>query len=169
MEDFKNRSTDTIVKYQGSVENFYRFIQKIKDDESEVAKLAIQQFGNIEKYTETMKYNLEHLSEIMKTQLTEDAKKVGQQLDMLYAKLTVDLTKTPSSTEIQSIVHKIDLLILENSGSVFLDKSYLNVIIDSYSSNYVKTITDTKYGECASDYIVKAFRYYSENNISKNK
>ena len=41
------------------------FIQKIKDNESEVAKLAIQQFGSIEKYTEAMKHNLEHFSELM--------------------------------------------------------------------------------------------------------
>ena len=29
-------------------------------------------------------------------------------------------------------------------------------------------MTDSKYGEGASDYIVKAFRYYSENNASEN-
>ena len=41
------------------------FIRKIKDDEEHVAKLAIQQFGSIEKYTEEMKHNLEHFSEVM--------------------------------------------------------------------------------------------------------
>ena len=33
--------------------------------ESEVAKLAIQQFGSLEKYTEAMKYNMEHFDELM--------------------------------------------------------------------------------------------------------
>ena len=65
LEDFKNNSTDDVIKYWGSIENFDMFIQKIKDDESEVAKLTIQQFGSIEKYTEAMKHNLEHFSEPM--------------------------------------------------------------------------------------------------------
>lgn len=169
LEDFKNNSTDDVIKYWGNVENFDMFIQKIRDDESVVAKLAIQQFGSIEKYTEAMKHNLEHFSEIMGTKSTEDVKKVGEQSDMLYAKLTSDLSKDVSSPEIQSVVHEIDLLIEENGGNVSLDKPYLNVIIDSYSSDYVKNITDTKYGAGASDYIVKAFRYYSENNISKSE
>ena len=50
-----------------------------------------------------------------------------------------------------------------------LDKPLINVLIDSYSSDYVKTITDKKYGDGASDYIVKAFRYYSENNTPSKK
>lgn len=169
LENFKARSTDTIVKHWGSIENFDIFIQKIKDDESEVAKLAIQEFGSVEKYTEAMKYNLEHFSEIMDTQLTEEAKKVGQQSDMLYAKLTADMSKDVSSSEVQSIVQSIDLLIQENGSSVSLDKPYLNIIIDAYASDYVKKITDTKYGEGASDYIVKALRYYSENYATEDK
>ena len=43
-----------------------------------------------------------------------------------------------------------------------------NVLIDTYSSDYIKSMTDSKYGKGASDYIVKAFRYYSENNASEN-
>lgn len=42
------------MKHWGSVQNFDMLIQKIKDEESEVAKLAINQFGSIEKYTKTM-------------------------------------------------------------------------------------------------------------------
>lgn len=169
LEDFKTRSTDTIVKHWGSIENFDIFIQKIKDDESEVAKLAIQEFGSVEKYTEAMKYNLEHFSEIMDTQLTKEAKKVGQQSDMLYAKLTADMSKDVSSSEVQSIVQSIDLLIQENGSSISLDKPYLNIIIDTYASDYVKKITNTKYGEGASDYIVKVLRYYSENYATEDK
>lgn len=166
--EFKNHNTDDIIKHWGNVKNFDLFIQKIKDDESEVAKLAIQQFGSVEKYTEVMKYNLSHFSEIMETQLTEEAKQIGQQSDMLYSKLTSDLSKDVSSTEIQSIVQSIDLLIQENGGTVSLGKPYFNVIIDTYASDYVKNITDTKYGKGASDYIVKALRYYSENSTPKN-
>jgi len=51
---------------------------EIKYDEAEVAKLAIKQFGSVEKYTEAMKYNLEHFSEIMETQLPKEAKEIAK-------------------------------------------------------------------------------------------
>ena len=44
LEDFKVNQTDTIIKHWGSIYNFDLFIQKIKDDEENVAKLAIQHF-----------------------------------------------------------------------------------------------------------------------------
>ena len=162
LENFKSRNTDDIIKHWGSIENFDLFIQKVKEDESEVAKLAIKHFGSIENYTEAMRYNLEHFSEIMETQLTEDVKEIGQQSDRLYAKLTADLTADVSSPEIQSIVQEIFQFIQKNSSGVSLSKPYLNVLINAYSSEYVRNIADAKYGEGASDYIVKAFRYYEE-------
>ena len=79
-----------------------------------------------------------------------------------YAKLTADLTADVSSPEIQSIVQEIFQFIQKNSSGVSLSKPYLNVLINAYSSEYVRNIADAKYGEGASDYIVKAFRYYEE-------
>ncbi len=168
LEDFKSNQTEEVIKHWGSVENFDMFIQKIKDDESEVAKLAIKQFGSVEKYTEAMKYNLEHFSEIMETQLTEEVKEIGKQSDILYGRLAADLSEDVSSHKIQSIVHELLQFIQKNSNSVSLGKPYVNMLIDTYSSDYIKSITDSKYGKGASDYIVKAFRYYSENNTPEN-
>ena len=168
LEDFKNNSADDVIKYFGSIENFDMSIQKIKNNESGVAKLAIQQFGSIEKFTETMKHNLEHFSEFIETQLTEEVKEIGRQSDMLYGRLTADLSEDVSSPKMQSIVDELLQLIQKNSISVSLHKPYINVLIDTYSNNYIKSMTDSKYGEGASDYIVKAFHYYSENNASEN-
>lgn len=164
LENFKNNSTNDVIKHWGSVENFDMFIQKIKDDEAEIAKLAIKQFGSVEKYTETMKYNLEHFSEIMDIKLSEEVQKIGEQSDMLYAKLTANLSEDVSSPKIQAIVHELLQFIQQNFAGVSLSKPYINVLIDAYSSDYVKSITDTKYGKGASDYIVVAFCYYLENN-----
>ena len=168
LEDFKNNSTDNVVKHWGSVENFDMFIRRIKDDEAEVAKLAIKQFGSVEKYTEAMKYNLEHFSEIMDTKLSEEAKELAAQSDMLYGKLTADLSENVSSPKIQEIVCELLQFIQKSSTDVSLDKPYINMLIDTYSNDYIKSITDTKYGKGASDYIVGAFRYYSENNAPEN-
>ena len=168
LENFKNNSTDDVIKYWGSIENFDMFIQKIKDDESKIAKLAIKQFGSIENYTEAMKHNLEHFSELMETQLTEEAKEIGEQSDILYDRLTADLSEDVSSSKIQSIVYELLQFIQKNSTSVSLGKPYINVLIDTYSNDYIKSITDSKYGKGASDYIVKAFHYYMKNNVFIN-
>lgn len=47
------------------------------------------------------------------------------------------------------------------------DVNYCQMIIDTYSNAYLKRVLDTKYGTGCCDYIVKAFRYYSENNSQK--
>lgn len=170
LEDFKSKQTEEVIKHWGSIANFDMFIQKIKDDESEVAKLAIKQFGSIEQYTEAMKYNLEHFSEIIETQLPEEAKEIARQSDMLYSKLTADLSEDVSSPKIQSIVHELLQFIQKNSTNVSIScsKSYMNMLINAYSNDYIKTITDSKHKKGASDYIVKAFCYYSENNAAEN-
>lgn len=168
LEDFKGSNTADVIRHWGSVENFDLFIQKIRDDEDEVAKLAIKQFGSIEKYTEAMKYNLDHISEVMDTKLTEEIKELGKQSDLLYKELTTDLTESVSSPRVQGIVQDLLRFIQKNSAGAALDKPYINMLIDTYSSNYVKTLTDAKYGKGAADYIVEAFRYYSGNNTSEN-
>jgi len=58
--------------------------------------------------------------------------------------------------------------IQKNSTGVSLGKPYINMLVDTYSNDYIKGITDTKYGKGASDYIVGAFRYYSENSTPEN-
>ena len=170
LEDFKTNQTEEIIKHWGSIENFDMFIQKVKDDEAEVAKLAIKQFGSVEKYTEAMKYNLEHFSEIMERQLPEDAKEIAKQSDELYGKLTADLSEDVASPKIQTIVQEIWQFIQKNSTNVSISrsKSYMNMLINAYSNDYIKTITDSKYKKGASDFIVRAFRYYSENNALEN-
>lgn len=165
LEDFKNKSTDEIIKHWGSIENFDLFIRKIKEAESEVAKLAIQQFGSVEKYTEAMNYNLEHFSEVMENQMAGDVKVIAQQSDELYTKLTEDMSKEFTSNEIQHIVQKIDIFIRKHMPTNLTIKDYWKSIIDTYTSEYVKAITDAKYGPNASDYIVKAFQYYLENKL----
>ena len=42
------------------------------------------------------------------------------------------------------------------------------MMIDTYSNDYLSKVFDTKHGAGSSEYIVKAFRYYSENNCTEN-
>lgn len=169
LEDFKKGSTDAIIEHWGSIENFDMFIQKIKNDESELAKLAIKQFGSIEKYTEAMKYNLEHFSEIVDKQLSEIPEEMKQ--DDLFVKLASNKGKEVSSDEVQSIVTEIISFAYGNAPSELLGnhENYCRIIIDAYSNDYLSTIFDTKNGSDASAYIVKAFQYYADNACEKKQ
>ena len=169
LENFKQNSTNDIIKHWGSIKNFDMFIQKVKDEESEVAKLAIKQFGSVEKYTEAMKYNLEHFSEIMDKNLSKDQKEILNQSNKLYQSLTADLKKDISSDAIQQTVHKIVNFTRENMASGELGDNFWDIVISSYSNDYCKAITDTKYGTGASEYIANALQYYFRNNPSESK
>lgn len=167
LEDFKANNTNEVLKHFGSMQNFDMLIQKIKEDEDEVAKLAIKQFGSVEKYTEAMRYNLEHFSEVMEqaySQIPEEMKR-----DDSFSKLASNRNKDISSNEVQNLVRQIITFAQGNVSSELLgnDTSYCNTIIETYSNEYLKTMFDTKQGAGASDYVVKAFRYYLNNNEQK--
>lgn len=169
LESFKKNSTEEILKHWGSIENFDLFIQKIREDESNVAKCAIKQYGSVEKYTEAMKYNLEHFSEIMEKELSKVPERITQNIDTLYQKLTADLKRDVSSAKVQYIVQDILTRMQENSSEKLSEISHCNIIIDAYSSDYVKAVFDTKHGTGASDYVVKAFQYCANNAPTGSK
>ena len=134
------------------------FIQKIRDNEEHVAKLAIQQFGNIEKYTGEMKHNLEHFSEI-----TED---LYSQILKLASHKGEDVASEPVQNIAEEIISGTQTtapkLLVRGVGN------YCRMIIDTYSNDYLSKVFGTKHGAESSKYIVKAFRYYSENNCTEN-
>ncbi|MCI9128261.1 MAG: MerR family transcriptional regulator [Eubacterium sp.] len=167
LEDFKNTNANDIIKSWGSVKNFDMFIQKIKDDEAEVATLAIKQFGSIEKYTETMKHNLEHFSELMdnwQAQISEEMR-----ADDKFLKLASHKGEDAASDSVQNLVKEIIAYAHGNAPSELVgdDKQYCNMIIELYSNDYLKTTIDTKYGTGSCDYIVEAFRSYLYKSASK--
>lgn len=160
LEDFKSNRTDEIVRHWGSVENFNLFIQKIRDDEDHVAKLAIQQFGSIEKYTEAMKHNLEHFSEIMDNWYAQIPEEM--QAEDKFLKLASHKGEDVTSDSIQNLVKEIISCARRNTASELVgdDDHYCQMIIELYSNDYLKRVFDAKHGEGCCDYIVEAFRWH---------
>lgn len=162
LEQFKKEKTEEVIKYWGSVDKFNEFIQKVKDDQETLAPIAIKQFGSVEKYTEAMKYNLEHFHELM-----EQIEDIGGQKDDilkknddLHVKLTSDLTKNPTSEEIQDIIHELMELSEETSIDVDMGEGYWDMVIDIYTGETGRKVMDEKYGEGASEFMAKALHYY---------
>ena len=163
LENFKSNQTETVIQHWGSIENFDMFIQKIKDDEDQVARLAIQQFGSIEKYTEEMKHNLEYFSEIMEechSQIPEEMRTEDK-----FLKLASHKGEDAASEPVQSIVEEIITGALASAPNLLIGsaENYCRIIMGAFSNDYLSKIMDAQYGKGSSEYIVKAFRYYSEN------
>lgn len=164
LEEFKANQTQAVIQHWGSVDNFDMFIQKIRDDEDNVARLAIQQFGSIEKYTEAMKHNLEHFSEIAdqwQSQIPEE-----KRIDDKFLALASHKREDVGLAAVQHIVREIIATALEvgTAAKVGSEEDYCHTVIRIYSNDYFSKIVDAKYGVGSSAYIVKAFHYYIENN-----
>lgn len=162
LEQFKKEKTEEVIKYWGSVDKFNEFIQKVKDDQETLAPIAIKQFGSVEKYTEAMKYNLEHFQELMEQIEDIGGKKddILKKNDDLHVKLTSDLTKNPTSEEIQDIIHELMELSKETSIDVDMGEGYWDMVIDIYTGETGRKVMDEKYGEGASEFMAKALHYY---------
>ena len=166
LENFKSNQAEEVIKHWGSVENFDMFIQKIRDDEEHVAKLAIQEFGSVEKYTEAMMHNLEHFSEIIEDTLSKIPEEMRR--DDKFLKLASHKGEAVTSDSIQNMVKEIIAYAHGSAPSELVggDDSYCRMIIETYSNDYFNKVFDTKNGEGASDYIVKAFECYVKTHFS---
>lgn len=162
LEQFKKEKTEEVIKYWGSVDKFNEFIQKVKDDQETLAPIAIKQFGSVEKYTEAMKYNLEHFHELMEQIEDMGGQKddILKKNDDLHVKLTSDMTKDPTSEEIQDIIHELMELSEETSIDMDMGEGYWDMVIDIYTGETGRKVMDEKYGEGASEFMAKALHYY---------
>lgn len=163
LEDFKTNQSEAVIQHWGSLENFDLFIQKIKNDEDQVAKLAIQQFGCIEKYAKEMKRNIEHFSEFMEewyAQLPEEMRTEDK-----FLKLASHKGEDVALEAVQGIVAEIITAAQANAPKILIGspENYCRIIMDTYSNDYLSQVFDAQHGEGSCEYIVKAFRYYSEN------
>ncbi len=173
LEELKKGNEEHIIKSWGSIEAYDKFIENSKAKESELVQLAIEQYGNMDKFIEATKSNftvdkdnIGYVSAIKKEDL-------GYYVDKeyrLYEKLTADLTKDPSSIEIQQIVLEIVSLTDEKFKFLKIDKkdrgeNYWFFFADTHLSDPVSIkVMDEKYGKGACIFIGKAFKLYAENN-----
>ena len=166
LEAFKQQHPNEVVKYYGSVEEFDKIIKTMKSKELEGAKMAIKEFGSIEKYTAAIKNNLNNLPLIMEgfQTIKENADVYLAQTDQLMERLVSDLSKDPSSTDIQDIVKEMDDMVKEHSKIVKMEMSenYWGLMADLYLTKHTK-VHDKKYGKGATKFIGEALKFYSEH------
>jgi|GEM_PF-35304 len=180
LEEFKTEHEDRVIKMYGSIDRFNEHIEKFKSKETEIAKEAIKYYGSIKKFTEALKKNL-NSDAITKSEQIDKFKKDcfyerHPELKELYKNITADLSKDPSSDEIQQIAGEITN-IAKRDYEAFkgeLGDYYWLVIVRLYLNNYPEEVEkyekenggvgmawiDERYGEGASKFIGKALKTY---------
>lgn len=163
LENFKEENTEAVIKNWGSIEAFDDLVLKIKDKESDVAKMAIMQYGSIEKYTEAMKYNLEHFTELVeKIENTKERNKTNTERGKeLTTELISDLMVSVESPKIQGIVHELVQMSEDFTQGIDMGANFWNMVVDGYlNDENLIAANDKLYGEGASDFIGRAYKYY---------
>ncbi|MFL0266806.1 MerR family transcriptional regulator [Candidatus Clostridium radicumherbarum] len=168
LEEFKKENKDKVIRQFGSVDKFDEMIEKIKAGESNLANMAIKEYGSIKKYTEAVKKNLNNSLAITKAEQIDEFKKdclhdKHPKLKELYKKLTADLSKDPSSKEIQQIAGEITNTAKKdyeafktNMGDYYW---YTMVRLYLMFPDWIEEV-DKKYGNGASKFIGNALKIY---------
>ncbi len=169
LEEYKKENKDKVIRQWGGVDKFDEMIEKMKSGEAEIAKMAIQEYGSIKKYAEAVKKNLNNSLAITNAEQIDEFKKdflydKHPKLKELYKKLVADLSKDPSSKEIQQIAGEItntakkDYEVFKtNLGDYYW---YYMVRLYSVFPNWIEEV-DKKYGSDTSKFIGKALEIYS--------
>lgn len=174
LEELKKEHEDEVIKNWGSIDEFDKFIEKSKSRESELAKLAIKQYGSIEKYAKAMKKNFNSNMFIKEEQFNEFKKDCLEdnhpKLKELYKKLVSDLSKDPSSKEIQQIAEEITTTAKKDYKIFKMDNGddywYSMVQIYLVFHKWIEEV-DNKYGNGASKFIGEALKNYLSDKLPK--
>ncbi len=161
LADFKETHTEEIVKRWGGLEQFDEMIADLKSHESEIADMAIKQYGSLENYTEAMKKSLQ---DFLPNGPTISQAEVGsriEQTEALTKKLTADLSKDVTSLEIQKIVSELVAFINESNKGIDMGENYWELMAETYMSTpaFIEA-TDKKYGTGASKFMGLALKAY---------
>lgn len=166
LEDFMVNQEAALLKYGGDPDEFRRLIETLKSDspqKSELAQMAIRQYGSIEKFSEAAKKNLEKFPKIME-QMSSETDGVKSRIDRtnaLMRRLTSDMSRDVSSKGIQKIVGVLVAVVSADSSPIDMGKNYWGLLTDGYVSNpAVIAVTDRKYGVGASAFIGNALKTY---------
>lgn len=163
LADFKNTHTDEIVKQLGDMESFDRMVDGMKNRESEIAEMAVRQYGSIENFTRAMENNM---GDFLKNGPAVDKSLLDsliRKTDELTKTLTSDLTCDPASPKVQEAVEELINFTNESNRGMDMGAGYWPAIADSYMANpaYIQ-VNDQKYGDGASRFIGLAIKAYLE-------
>lgn len=180
LEEFKKENIDKVIKHFGSIDRFDKLLKRDTEKEAKLAKMAIEQYGSIKKYAEAVKKNLNNSATITKAEQIDKFKKDcfyerHTELKELYKKLTADLSKDPTSDEIQQIAGEITRVAKRDYDAFkneLGDYYWLTIVrlystfpkelekVDKENGGVGMSWIDERYGDGAAKFIGKALKTY---------
>lgn len=159
LEEFKENNMDEVMKRWGSVEDFNKMVTNFKEKESEIAKMAIQQYGSIEKYTEAMKKNMENMEVF--DDIKENASDYMERNKELHCRLTSDLSLDVSSEKVQAMTKELVAMVQESFHGIDMGENYWDLVIQGYLTEAIFIEANDKiYGKGSADFIGRALKEY---------
>lgn len=171
--EFKKENKDRVIKTWGSIENFDKMIEHMKTNENKIAKNAIKLYGSIDKCAEAMKRDLNNDKLIAMRKKYDEFENdflyyKNPKLNELYKMLTGDLSKKPSSNEIQQIAKEITDTAKKDYEVFKMDKgdNYWYHMMSMKDSKWIEAV-DNKYGNGAAKFIKEVFKIYLRDKKPK--
>ncbi|WP_409069486.1 MerR family transcriptional regulator [Clostridium sp. FAM 1755] len=165
LEEFKKENKNRVIKNWGSIDKFDEMIEQMKANETKIAKNIIKQYGSIKKCAEAVRNELNNDTLIARKEKYDEFKNdflcdKHPKLKDLYKKLTTDLSKDPSSKEIQKIAKEITD-IAKNDYEIFKtdrgDSTWYYMMTNLLEPKWIEAI-DKKYGRGAAKFIGETFK-----------
>jgi len=172
LEEFKTEHKNIIIKSYGSMDKYDKFIETCKSKEAEIAKMAIKEYGSIEKYVKSMKKNFNSDMFIKEDQFSKFKKDCLEdkhpKLKELYKNLISDLSKDPSSKEIQQIAEEItniakkdyEIFKMDNGDDYWYSMVQIYLLLPEWIE-----LVDKKYGNGTSKFIGEALKNYLADKL----
>ncbi|WMT41190.1 MerR family transcriptional regulator [Paenibacillus sp. D2_2] len=165
MANFKRTHTDEIIKQLGSIEDFDSIFLKMNDNEAEITKMAIKEYGSVENYTKAMEKNFEKFLSGKLLPPKSEVDDLIEKGESITKRLTADLSKDIASSDIQGIVSEMVSFTDDVNRGIDVGDSYWPFMVETYLSNPVFTeATDKKYGQGAARFIGLALKEYLDNH-----
>ena len=172
-EEFKKENKDRVIKRWGSIDKFDEMIEEMKANETKIAKNAIKLYGSIQNCAKAMKKDLNN---DMLVTIGEGYDKFKEdflegkhpKLRKLYKKLTLDLSKDPSSKEIQEIAKEITDTVKKDYEIFKMDRgdNHWYHMMSMTDPKWIEVV-DNKYGKGAAKCIKEVFEIYLKDKQPK--
>lgn len=163
LAQFKETHTDEILRQMGSMERFDEMLLDLKSRESEIADMAVKQYGSIENFAKSVENNFQEFLEHGPKILPSEVSGLMEKTEALTRRLTEDLSRDPASPNVQEIVGELIAFNDECNRGTDMGENYWAVMAELYQSNpaYVEG-NDKKYGAGASKFIGLAIQAFLE-------
>ena len=134
---------------------------RIENEKMDWLYMAVRQYGSIENFTKAMKENFQNYLSEGPVISENEVDGIMEKTELLTKRLTADLTRDPSSAEVQAAVSELIAFCEESNRGIDMGENYWLLTAEAYQSNPVYLeVNDRKYGEGASKFIGSAIKEY---------